>query len=209
MARRVLAATAAVAAVSFVTACEPDQVGTAVNVGDDRLSVSELQDEVTETIDVHNDVVADHGLELPPLNEGGDVTELQNTVLGRWIENRLFDDVAQDQGLDVSAADVDDFLDEWRQQFENGDPAPFYAQENFTQESLREEVRKTLIYEELVASAGDEAAAQAAVNEAMERLDIDVNPRYGTWGEAGFQPTSGSVSEPFEDEALDAGEQLE
>ncbi|NED99674.1 SurA N-terminal domain-containing protein [Phytoactinopolyspora halotolerans] len=197
--------TAVVAAASLVAACDPDQVGAAAIVDDDRLTVDELQDEVTDTIDTHNEVAAQYELDVPPLPaEGGDVTELQNTVLGRWIENRMFDAVAAEQDIDVSEADVDDFLAEWSQQFENGDFSPFYAQENFTPESLRAEVRKTLIYQELTGSDGDQAAAQQVINEVMEQLEIDVNPRYGTWTETGLSPESGSVSQPFEGDALDA-----
>lgn len=207
--RRVLAVTAVVAATSLVAACDPDQVGTAVIVDDDRLSVEELQNRVADTIDKHNEVVAEYELDVAPIQEeGGDVTELQTTVLRRWIENRMFDAIAAEQGIDVSEADVDDFIDRWsEQQFENGDFEPFYAQQDFTPESLRAEIRKTLIYQQLVQDAGDEAAAQEIINQAMGQLEIDVNPRYGEWSETGLTQQSGSVSQPFEGDTLDAGGQ--
>jgi hypothetical protein len=196
--RRVLVAAAAAATAVALTACEPDQVGTAVTAGGDRLSVSELQARVLAVVDLRNEAIEEYELGIPPLNPGGDLAEIQQSELERWVASHLFESVAADLDIDVSEAEVDAFLDQLATQFPEGDITPFLAEQNFTEDSVRAAVRIQLINDQLVEAANGEAEAQQAVASAIEQLDVEVNPRYGTWTEAGLSAESGSVSRPFE-----------
>ncbi|NED95122.1 hypothetical protein G1H11_07320 [Phytoactinopolyspora alkaliphila] len=196
--RRVLVAAATAATAVALTACEPDQVGTAVTVSGDRLSVSDLQGQVMAVVELRNEAIEDYELGIPPLNPGGDLAEIQQSELERWVASHLFESVAADLGIEISEAEVDEFLDQLAAQFPDGDITPFLAEQGFTEDTVRAAVRIQLINDQLVQAAGGEAPAQEAVASAIERLDVDVNPRYGAWTETGLSAESGSVSRPFE-----------
>lgn len=199
--RRVLAAAGVTAVVATLTACDSDQIGTAVTAGGDRLSVSDLQSQVTDVVELRNDAIENHELGIEPLDPGGDLSEIQQSELQNWVAVRLYEEVAQDLQIEVTEADVDELLDQLSTQYPDGDLTPFLAEQGFTEETVRSAARIQLINERVVEAAGDEAQAQEAVNAAMERLDIEVNPRYGSWTENGLTPGSGSVSTSAEDTA--------
>lgn len=203
MHRRVLAMAAAAAVVVVLTACEPDLVGTAASAGDDRLSVSGLQERSSDVAEARNAAIESHGLSLPPVDVAGDLSTIQQDVLERWITYRVFDQIAADQDIEVTEADIDNFLDEFRSQLPEGDLTPFLAEQGLTRKTLREEARAALISNQLSSENGDEV--QQAMTAAAEELDVEVNPRYGTWDGGAFVAESGSVSEPFGEDPAAGG----
>lgn len=198
--RRVSVVLAAVAAVAALTACDPNQVGTAASVEGERLSIDELQDQVMDVVESRNEAIEAHDLTLPVLDPGGDLSEMQQQVLNRWITRQLFDNIAADLQIEVSEEDIDNFLDEFSSQFPEGDMTSFLAENGYTEDTLRGEVRVALISQHMTEDAGGEAEAQEMFTEATEALNVDVNPRYGTWAEEGLTPSSGSVSVSLEDD---------
>ncbi|WP_162451227.1 SurA N-terminal domain-containing protein [Phytoactinopolyspora mesophila] len=200
--QRILAVSAAAAAVAMLTACDPDQIGTAATVGDDRLSVSELQDQVTEIVEFRNDAIETLELPMPPVDPGRDVSGLQRDVLNSWVIHRLGERAARDLGIHISEAEIDDFLEQYATQLPDGDLTPLLVEEGWTEDMLRDEVRLGLINQQVAATEGPEALS-VALGEAAQEAGVDINPRYGTWADAeGLVAASGSVSHPFEDDPL-------
>lgn len=170
--------------VVLVTACDVASVGAAAVVGGDRITVTELQDEVREVVAVDPNAG-------PPT---GDQAELQRIVLSRMIAFKLRDQVERDAGISVSEADVDSFIAEQLEpQVPEGDLTPLLAQSALTEESLREAVREVLVAEQLGPAAYEEGLMTAA-----EELGVEVNPRYGSWEGAQISAGSGSISRTVE-----------
>lgn len=182
LSRRVAAvASSAIIAVALA-ACDTDQVGAAAVVGDDRITVAELQDHAREVVEVS-----------PDAEITGDQAELQRGLLNRMISFRLNDQVARDTGVTISEADIDQFIDEQLiPQTPDGDLTPLLAQNLLTEQTLRDAVRQVLTIEEL---GGSEAYAEA-ITTAAEQVGVEVNPRYGTWDGVQLVQESGSISVP-------------
>jgi hypothetical protein len=183
--RRVSAAALAVLTAIALGACDTQQIGAAAVVGDQRISVVELQDEVVAYSD-----------SLPePQPPTGDTTALQQALLERRIRHELFTVLAEREGVSVSEADIDRFLDDFAAQ-QGGDLSGFYAQNGFTEESVRPAVRDELVRQELQGTLGSDEAIFAELDAITEEIGVEVNPRYGSWEAASLQRTTGSISEP-------------
>lgn len=184
LSRRVAAvASSAVLAVALA-ACDADQVGAAAVVGDDRITVAELQDHARDVVEMS-----------PDTDVTGDQAELQRGLLNRMISFRLADRVARDTGITISEADIDQFIAEQLiPQTPDGDLTPLLAQNWLTEETLRDAVRQVLTIEQL---GGNEAYAEA-VTAAAEEVGVEVNPRYGTWDGMQVVAQSGSISTPLD-----------
>jgi hypothetical protein len=178
-----------VVAAASLTACDTDEIGAAAVVGDDRITIGELQDRVRD----FTDSIPDES------EEGTDPAILQQALLDRMIRHRLLEQLARDEGIEVSEADIDTFIEE---QVEgpapDGDITDLLAQSALTDNTLREAVRDVLIQQELVERLGGEEAFIEALAEKSEEIGVKVSPRYGTWTDAGLEATSGSISEPDE-----------
>lgn len=183
--RRALAALAAPVFVLGLSACSTDEIGAAAVVGDERITVTELQDEVrayTATLPDSPDAT-------------GDVASLQQTILQRMVHHELFAALAEREGIDVTEAQIDNFLDQLTAQ-QGGDLAPFLAQSGFTEESVRTAVYDELVRQQLSQQLGGEEAMARAVEQLAEEMGVTINPRYGEWSGLGIEPVSGSISEP-------------
>jgi len=178
-----------VVAAASLTACDTNEIGAAAVVGDDRITIGELQDRVRDFTDSIPDESA----------AGADPAVLQQALLDRMIRHDLLEQLARDEGIEVSEADIDTFIDE---QVEgpapDGDITDLLAQSALTDNTLREAVRDVLIQQELVDELGDEEAYTEALAEKSEEIGVKVSPRYGTWNDGSLEATSGSISEPDE-----------
>lgn len=185
--RRVVGASVAVIAALTLTACDSQQIGAAAVVGDQRITVSDLQDQARAIAELPDSTLDPHG----------DLSEIQRTILALHIRHEVLGRVAEDEGLEVTDAEIDTALEQ------GGLPA---SDESVVAELDRTNVHDQLMFQKLV-EAGDEAAAIETFNAAAAELGIEVNPRYGTWGEdLTVTPDSGSISEavdaaPAPDEA--------
>lgn len=187
--RRIAAVALSAVLAGSVTACDTEQLGAAAVVGDERITVTELQDEVREVSRVaRRDVTADQ-------------STVQATVLNRMINYRLGDTVADLADVTVTEAEIDSFIDEQLvAQAPDGDLTPLLAQNLLSEDALRDAVRETLLVEKV---GGNDAYAQL-LEEASAEEGVEVNPRYGDWtGTMLDTEASGSVSVPAADLAQD------
>jgi SurA N-terminal domain len=184
--RALRAVLCAVAAVSLA-ACNTEQIGAAAVVGDSRITVAELQDQVSELAD-----------SLPDSAGAiGDQSAAQHTILERMIQSMLLAAVAEDEGIEVSDADIDAFIDEQvTSQAPDGDIGPLLAQNNLTEATLRPFVRDQLIATELIEQLGGQEELIQVLTEKADEIGVTVNPRYGTWDGVVLEQSSGSISEP-------------
>lgn len=192
------AALLAVLAAGGLSACGPEQVGTAAVVGDERIRVDQLQDQTQELLAA-----------VP----GTDPGQAQTSILQSMILSDVIAEAAGDLDVAVSrgeaAAQRDQLLAQVRQQAQDKDkPARVLAAEQLAQQQiyvapseLDAWVRDQLLLREISAAAaeglpaGSQEAADAttkALVAASRRLDVDVNPRYGRWNpEQGLEASVG------------------
>lgn len=184
--RRVATAASTVASTAALAValagCDTDQVGAAAVVGDERITVNELQDQVREVV---------------ALGTGGEPTgdqrEAQVSVLNQMIAFTLLDRVEADTGIEVTGAEIDTFVEETLVAgLPDGDLTPLLVQNWLTEETLRDAVRQELVMQQL----GGPEAYFAAVAAASGDLGVTVNSRYGAWDGVVITPASGSISVP-------------
>ncbi len=158
------------------------QSDVAATVGDETISIADVQQEV----------VALGELGAVDLATNPDQAQLQQLLLGRQIYHLLLTGLAEQQGLEVTPAQVDELIATLEQQA--GSPeevVAFQLQNSYTDEALRRAAGDALIERQLGESA--EEAAQVVADYADE-VGVDVNPRFGTWEGTALQPGTGSIS---------------
>jgi SurA N-terminal domain len=199
-------AAAAVLAVTSLSSCRADQVGTAAIVDGESISVDELQDETASY------------LEAVPDGNAGDA---QHAILLQMIVSTLVEKAADSAGVSVSAGEVaaqrDQALDSVREPAAAAKvSARAYLSRQLAQsqtaavvppDQLEQFIRTQLLASKLGES--DPAAANDAITAAAEDTDIEVNPRYGRWDpQQGLAPlVSGGLSKTVEELSGDASAQ--
>lgn len=184
MIRSTRLAALALAAGLALTACTPERIGAAAIVGDERISVSQLQG----TVD-------DFAATVPNAPEFGtlDLGELQRKLLQEQINHRLYQHIARQRGIEISEAEIDAQIATLREQT-GGDEefAAALAGQGWTEQVLRD-----IVYDQLVSQRlGGAEQAQQALDAAAKELGVWVSPRYGTWSNGTLQAGSGSLSQP-------------
>lgn len=185
--RRIITASlAAVAAVSLA-ACDAEQIGSAVVIDGERYTVEDLQNEVDHV----------EQLEGFDVEAAGGMPAFQRQVLTRYIQHQIFLRLAEDEGIEVTEADIDAAIEQFEQQ-SGGDLTPALEQSGYTEDAFRAGVADQLIAEAYAADTGaDNAVLTQTIIEVGDSMDIEVNPRYGTWGEdLAVSADTGSISEP-------------
>ncbi len=171
-------AAAGLLALTSLTSCRADQVGTAAIVDGHAISVDELQDETASY------------LEAVPRGNAGDA---QQAILLQMIVARLVDKAADSAGVTVSAGEVaaqrDQALDSVREPAAAAKvSARAYLSRQLAEsqtaavvppDQLEEFIRTQLLASKL--GENDPAAANEAITAAAEDADIEINPRYGRW----------------------------
>lgn len=182
-----------------MSACDSEQIGAAAVVDGDRFTVSEL----------HNEVEQVQNLEGFDVQAAGGTDGFQRELLTRHIQHEIFLHLAKQEGIEVSEADLDNAIEEFESQSPEGDLAPARAQNGYTEESFRAGLTDQLIAQSLMQNmGGDQAALTEMLTSVAEGLDIEVNPRYGSWGDQlSVTDDSGSISEPV-DEPTDEGTEM-
>jgi hypothetical protein len=185
--RRILVVVACVAAAGLLTACDAEKIGAAAVVGGEPISIGELQDQVRAVT------------ESSP--EGGDPTgdqaEVQQTLLERMIQHELIAAVGRDEGVEVTEAEIDAFIDEQvLPQATDGDIGPLLAQNALTEGTLRGFVRDQLVATALIERLGGQEQLIEVITAKADEIGVEVNPRYGSWSGIALDPSSGSISEP-------------
>lgn len=176
---------AAVLGATTLTGCASGEPGAAAIVGEDRLTVAELQDEVEA-----------FGADVAQLPEPLTVApDLQRMMLQNYVHHALHVELAEQLDIEVSGSDIDTFLDVAAIE-SGGDLSSLMASGGFTEETLREAVYDVLVREQATATLGSQEDAVSALLIIDAQLDPWVNPRYGSWDAATLEPGTGSIAVP-------------
>ena len=191
--RRSLALGAAFLAVTSLTACRADQVGTAANIDGESISVEELQDATRDYLDA-----------VPSGDSGG----AQQAILQQLIVSDVIEKAADAAGVSVTAGEVAAQRDQVLASVREPARAAKISRCAFVVRQLSQGEQPTVvppdrleqfIRDQLLASKlseGDSTAANEALQAASKETDVEVNPRYGRWDPAqGLAPlVSGGLS---------------
>jgi hypothetical protein len=191
--RGLAVAAVALLAVTSLTSCRADQVGSAAIVDGAPISVHELQDATSNF------------LAAVPSGNAGDA---QQAILQQLIVSAVIENAADTAGVTVSTGEVaaarDEALDSVREPaaaakvsaraFLSRQIAEGQNPSVVPPDLLEEFIRVQLLASRL--SANDPAAASAAIAAAAAKTDVEVNPRYGRWDpQVGLAPLiSGGLS---------------
>ena len=179
---RLTVAVLALLAVGALSACEPERAGAAATVGDDRLTVAQVQQQVKDYAD---------SLPAPVELARLDLSGFQRKIVQDFVTHRLSVDLAEQKGIDVTEAEIDRQLDAIRGQGEE-QFLQALAQQGYTVDTVRDYVFDQLVAQRL----GGAQAATSALTTAAKQLQPWVSPRYGTLVGAQLDGTSGSLSVP-------------
>lgn len=176
MTGRRLALAAAVLALA-VSACEPREIGAAAVVGDERISVADLQNDVEAYVE-----------SLPPAQRGGVATgDLQREILQLHIRRELLERLTAAHGVTVSEADIDRALG---------------AQQSDLP-VVREATYVSLAASRLIDELGEQGF-RAELSKLVAETGVEVNPRYGEWAVDSLRAGTGSLSTPAQRSDADA-----
>ncbi len=188
------------AAVIALTGCS--SVDSAATIGDEKISVSDLQSQV--------DVILEE-------RKGVDTTQMQlesgealtRSQLSYMISNLIIDQVANDEKINISKSEIEAYKSEIFTNIGGETNLPnVLVSAAIPSNSLEEVLRRDLILRKISekrASAGDDEAAisaaiQKLVTDKANQLEVTVNPRYGTWDintltVAAKEPTGDAVTD--------------
>ncbi|MFG3251465.1 SurA N-terminal domain-containing protein [Streptomyces sp. NPDC048187] len=183
--RSALLLTAAIAAAApLLTACGNDaHPGAAAVVGDQRITVAQLENRVDEVREAQRAAVPDDTQYEQVVAKTGTLT--RDTLHGMVLD-RVLHRAAADAGVTVSRKEVEGMrgdLEEQaggRRQLETA----WLQQYGVAPARLDDNLRVQLEAQKLAQSLGTDTSGPAfwqALSDASKKLDIDLNPRYGAW----------------------------
>ena len=176
--------TAAIAAAPLLTACGNDaHPGAAAVVGGERITVSQLENRVDEVRAAQREAVPDEAQYQQAIARTGGLTRdtLHSMVLDRVLER-----AARDAGVTVSDREVQRTRAEFEEQAGGAEAleAVWLQQYGVPPQRLDDNLRLQLEAQKLATALGTDTGKPAfwdALAAASKKLDIDLNPRYGTW----------------------------
>ncbi|MEU6288922.1 SurA N-terminal domain-containing protein [Streptomyces sp. NPDC005047] len=183
--RPALLLTAAIAAAApLLTACGNDaHPGAAAVVGDQRITVSQLENRVDEVRAAQRAAVPDDTQYQQVLAQTGTLT--RDTLHGMVLDQVLHR-AAQDAGVTVTRKEVQAMRAGLEEQA--GGPkqleTAWLQQYGVAPERLDENLRLQLEAQKLAGSLGTDTSRPEfwqALSKASAKLDVDLNPRYGAW----------------------------
>ncbi|MER7961788.1 SurA N-terminal domain-containing protein [Streptomyces ardesiacus] len=183
--RSALLLTAAIAAAGpLLTACGNDaHPGAAAVVGDQRITVAQLESRVDEVREAQRAAVPDATQYEQVVARTGTLT--RDTLHGMVLD-RVLHRAAQDAGVTVSRKEVQQMRGALEKQA--GGPeqlgTAWLQQYGVAPERLDDNLRVQLEAQKLAQSLGTDTSRPEfwqALSEASKKLDVDLNPRYGTW----------------------------
>ncbi|MEV5013780.1 SurA N-terminal domain-containing protein [Streptomyces sp. NPDC053780] len=183
--RPALLLTAAIAAAApLLTACGNDaHPGAAAVVGDQRITVSQLENRVDEVRAAQRAAVPDDTQYQQVVAQTGTLT--RDTLHGMVLDQVLHR-AAQDAGVTVTRKEVQAMRAGLEEQA--GGPkqleTAWLQQYGVAPERLDENLRLQLEAQKLAESLGTDTTRPEfwqALSKASAKLDVDLNPRYGAW----------------------------
>ncbi|WP_031047128.1 SurA N-terminal domain-containing protein [Streptomyces sp. NRRL F-5650] len=183
--RSALLLTAAIAvAAPLLTACGNDaHPGAAAVVGDQRITVAQLESRVDEVREAQRAAVPDDTQYQQVVARTGTLT--RDTLHGMVLD-RVLHRAAQDAGVSVSRKEVQQMRGELEKQAGGSEQlgTAWLQQYGVAPARLDDNLRVQLEAQKLAQSLGTDTSRPEfwqALSEASKKLDVDLNPRYGTW----------------------------
>lgn len=182
--RTALLLSAAIAAAPLLTACGNDaHPGAAAVVGGQRITVSQLEDRVSEVRAAQRAAVPDEAQYAQVIAKSG---TLPREVLHNLVLDQVLHRAAQDAGVTVTRKEIQRMRADLEQQVGGAKAleTAWLQQYGIPPQRLDENLRLQLEAQKLAAKLGTDTGKPAfwnALAEASKNLDIDLNPRYGTW----------------------------
>ncbi|MFG2354567.1 SurA N-terminal domain-containing protein [Streptomyces sp. NPDC048521] len=183
--RTALVLTAAIAAAApALTACGNDaHPGAAAVVGGQRITVSQLESRVNEVRKAQRAAVSDETQYQQVVASTGSLTRdtLHNMVLDRVLHR-----AARDEGISVTRKEIQQMRGDLERQAggAKGLETAWLQKYGIAPAHLDDNLRLQLEAQKLAAKLGTDTTQPAfwkALSKASEELDVDLNPRYGTW----------------------------
>ncbi|MCT7357174.1 SurA N-terminal domain-containing protein [Streptomyces sp. 15-116A] len=183
--RTALLLTAAIAAAApLLTACGNDaHPGAAAVVGGERITVSQLENRVNEVRAAQREAVPDEAQYEQAIARTGSLT--RDTLHGMVLD-RVLEHAAQDAGVTVTNREVQRMRAGLEEQAGGAEALEraWLQQYGIPPQRLDENLRLQLQAQKLAEKLGTDTRRSEfwkALSEAGEELDVDVNPRYGSW----------------------------
>ncbi|WP_328502828.1 SurA N-terminal domain-containing protein [Streptomyces sp. NBC_00457] len=179
-----LLSAAIVAAAPLLTACGNDaHPGAAAVVGGQRITVSQLENRVSEVREAQRAVIADEAQYEQAITKTGSLT--RDTLHGMVLDQVLHR-AAQDAGVTVSRKEIQEMRASLEEQAggAKGLETTWLQQYGVPPERLDENLRLQLEAQKLAENLGTDTGQPAfwqALSEASDKLNVDLNPRYGAW----------------------------
>lgn len=179
---------AAIAAAPLLTACGSDaHPGAAAVVGGDRITVAQLEGRVNEVRDAQRSAIPDDAQYAQAIAKSGGLTR---ATLHTMVLDKVLHRAATDAGVTVTRRDIQSMRSGMEEQsggrkaLEEGWLQQYNVAPARLDDSLRTEIEAQKLSAKLGAdmnSPEGQAVFWKALSAASKKLDIDLNPRYGTW----------------------------
>lgn len=192
-----LLSAAITAAAPLLTACGSDaHPGAAAVVGADRITVAQLENRVNEVRAAQRAAITDADQYQQVVAQSGALT--RNTLNGMVLE-KVLDQALDDAGVTVTRKEVQQYRSDLEKEAGGAEAleAAYLQRYSVAPEQLEESLSSDVEVQKLSTALGADLNTQEggtvfwqALSEASEKLDVDLNPRYGSWG---VDPTSGRV----------------
>ncbi|MEV7993450.1 SurA N-terminal domain-containing protein [Streptomyces sp. NPDC086077] len=182
--RTALLLSAAIASAPALAACGNDaHPGAAAVVGGQRITVSQLETRVNEVREAQRAAVGDEAQYAQVIAKTGTLT--RDTLHGMVLD-RVLHRAAQDAGISVSRKEVQEMRGGLQEQVGGAKAleTTWLQQYGVAPERLEENLRLQLEAQKLAAKLGTDTSQPAfwkALSDASEKLNVDLNPRYGSW----------------------------
>ncbi|WP_189217914.1 MULTISPECIES: SurA N-terminal domain-containing protein [Streptomyces] len=183
-----LLAAAIAAAGPALTACGNDaHPGAAAVVGDQRITVAQLENRVDEVRTAQRAATVDEAQYQQAVAGTGRLTR---DTLHSMVLDRVLDRASADAGVRVSRKEIQDFRASLEEQAGGAQAleTAWLQQYGVAPQRLDDNLRTEIQAQKLAAALGvdmntdqGKAAFWQALSKASGELDVDINPRYGTW----------------------------
>ncbi|MFL5994655.1 MAG: SurA N-terminal domain-containing protein [Streptomyces sp.] len=205
--RTALVLSAALAAAApLLAACGSDaHPGAAAVVGGQRITVAQLENRVTEVRDAQRAAVTDEAQYQQAIAKTGTLTR---DVLHGMVLDQVLHRAAENAGVSVNRKEVQELRSGLEEQAggAKGLETSWLQQYGIAPERLDENLGLQLEAQKLAGKLGTDTNDPVfwnALSKASKQLDVDLNPRYGTWDVA--KSTRVDAKTPWVREVTTAG----
>ncbi|MFE0476212.1 SurA N-terminal domain-containing protein [Streptomyces sp. NPDC058947] len=182
--RTALLLTAAIAAAPLLTACGNDaHPGAAAVVGGQRITVSQLEERVGEVRAAQRAAVQNDAQYQQAIARTGTLTR---DTLHTMVLDRVLHRAAEDAGVSVSRKEIQEMRSGLEEQAGGAEAleTTWLQRYGIPPRRLEENLRLQLEAQKLAEKLGTDTTRPEfwkALSESSKQLDVDLNPRYGTW----------------------------